>query len=101
MRWWNRRRQPWYDATYWAVDLETTGLDPRRDRILSVGMVPVRDGVVRWGERLYTLVRARTPASLCANASRPGSESDRGCAQQARSLNLGPRRKGSPDGQSG
>jgi DNA polymerase-3 subunit epsilon len=63
MRWWSGRRQPWFDATYWALDLETTGLDPRRDHILSVGMVPVRDGVIRWGERLYTLVRGVEQAS--------------------------------------
>jgi DNA polymerase-3 subunit epsilon len=79
MRWWRRRRQPWYDATYWAVDLETTGLDPRRDRILSVGMVPVRDGVVRWGERLYTLVRGAESTSgsgaLAVHQILPGDSS--------------------------
>lgn len=41
-----------------AVDLETTGLDPRRDHVLSIGMVPV-DGtrVVLSGAR-RVLVRA-------------------------------------------
>ncbi len=63
MKWWSRRRQPWSDATYWSIDLETSGLDVRRDRILSVGMVPIRDGIIRWGERLYTLVRGADDAS--------------------------------------
>jgi DNA polymerase-3 subunit epsilon len=58
---WLRRRlgpaPPWDEAVYWALDLETSGLDPARDAILSVGMVPVRRGVVPWGERFYTLVR--------------------------------------------
>jgi len=42
---------------YWALDLETSGLDERTDRILSVGMVPIRAGAIRWGERYYSLVR--------------------------------------------
>ncbi len=47
---------PWDEVLYWALDLETSGLDPRRHRILSVGMVPVRRGAIRWGERFYSLV---------------------------------------------
>ncbi len=46
----------WDEVLYWALDLETSGLDPRRHRILSVGMVPVRAGSIRWGERFYSLV---------------------------------------------
>ena len=45
------------EAVLWSVDLETTGLDPRSDRIVSVGMVPIRDGVIRYGERYHSLVR--------------------------------------------
>ena len=44
-------------AVLWSVDLETTGLNPRADRIVSVGMVPIRDGVIRYGERYHSLVR--------------------------------------------
>jgi len=51
---------PWREVVYWALDLETSGLDPAVDVILSVGLVPVRDGAVLWGERYYSLVR--TPA---------------------------------------
>lgn len=40
-----------------ALDLETTGLNPKRDAILSAGWVPIRGGVIRWGERRYRLVR--------------------------------------------
>jgi DNA polymerase-3 subunit epsilon len=53
------RRQRWDDAVYWALDLETTGLDPRADEILAIGMVPLRGGTVRWGERFAALVRPR------------------------------------------
>lgn len=40
-----------------AVDLETTGLDPRRDRILSIGWVPVDGGEVRLGGAGRVVVR--------------------------------------------
>jgi DNA polymerase-3 subunit epsilon len=49
----------WDAPVYWALDLETSGLDSQRDVILSVGMVPIRQGVILWGERFYSLVRPR------------------------------------------
>lgn len=58
-RGWKRRiaSLDWREATLWALDLETSGLDARRHHIVSVGMVPIRGGTVRWGERFYSLVR--------------------------------------------
>lgn len=52
---------PWREVEYLALDLETTGLDPARERILSVGFVPVRGGgiILREGRRL--LVRPERP----------------------------------------
>ncbi len=47
----------WDSLTYWALDLETGGLDARRDPILAVGMLPVRGGKIRLGEKYRTLVR--------------------------------------------
>jgi DNA polymerase-3 subunit epsilon len=47
----------WDTVTYWALDLETGGLDPRRDPIIAVGMLPVRAGRIRLGESYRTLVR--------------------------------------------
>ena len=47
----------WDSVVYWALDLETGGLDVRRDAILAVGMVPVRRGTIRLGEAYATLVR--------------------------------------------
>jgi len=50
------RPAPWWDEpVYWALDLETSGLNPKSDRILSIGMVPIRRGAVAWGERFYSL----------------------------------------------
>lgn len=61
MRWplFLRRSPPWTEVVFWALDLETEGLDPRRDAILSVGMVPIRGGLVRLGEAFASLVRPR------------------------------------------
>ena len=60
-RWWLRRRHgdgQWRGllqappADEWvSLDLETTGLDPARDHILSLAAVPVRDGRLRLSER--------------------------------------------------
>jgi DNA polymerase-3 subunit epsilon len=47
---------PWDEVVYWALDLETGGLDPHRDPIVAVGMVPVRAGIIRLGESYQTLV---------------------------------------------
>ena len=58
LRWLLDRLRPapwWDDPVYWALDLETSGLDPKSDRILSVGMVPIRRGAIAWGERFYSL----------------------------------------------
>lgn len=68
---------PWDSVTYWALDLETGGLDPRSDPILSVGMVPVRSGGIRLGEAFSTLVRpedvrAIDPGSIRAHHLLPG-----------------------------
>ncbi len=60
----------WTQAAFWALDIETSGLDPKRDRILSVGMVPIREGSIRWGERFYSLVRPPDPRALSAEGIR-------------------------------
>jgi DNA polymerase III subunit epsilon len=71
---------PWDQVVYWALDLETGGLDPRRDAILSVGMVPIRSGGVRLGEAFSTLVRPERadhidPGSVRAHQLVPGDVS--------------------------
>jgi DNA polymerase-3 subunit epsilon len=64
IRHWRRRRRPWHAETYWALDLETSGLDARRDRIVSVGMVPIVDTTIRWGQRFNSLVRTDRTAAV-------------------------------------
>ena len=47
----------WDSVVYMALDLETGGLDAKKDPILAVGMVPVRAGHVRLGEAYRTLAQ--------------------------------------------
>lgn len=48
---------PIEEAPMMALDLETTGLDPRRSEIVSIGMVPFSLSRIRVAERRYWLVR--------------------------------------------
>lgn len=54
----------WDAVVYWALDLEMGGLDPRTDAILAVGMLPVREGLIRLGEAYSTLVRPEVGATI-------------------------------------
>jgi DNA polymerase III subunit epsilon len=66
-RWWLRRRhadgdwaqllQPAPAGEWVSLDVETTGLDPRRDHILSLAAVPVRAGRVLLSERFERRIR--------------------------------------------
>lgn len=64
------RSPRWDEVEYWALDLETSGLDTRADQILSVGMVPVRNGVIAWGDHFYSLVLPGTWENLDGEAVR-------------------------------
>jgi DNA polymerase III subunit epsilon len=48
----------WREAGWCAVDLEMTGLNPRRDEIVAIGAVPISHARVVLGGGMYTLVRA-------------------------------------------
>lgn len=61
---------PWDEVTYWALDLETGGLDPKRDPILAVGMLPVREGTIRLGEAFQTLVRPPPDGAISVESVR-------------------------------
>lgn len=53
--------RPWQEATYVALDFETTTADATRAVPLSVGWVRVRQGRVRCGEAGYSLIRPAAP----------------------------------------
>jgi DNA polymerase III subunit epsilon len=56
-----RRRTSWRAARFVVVDLETTGLDPRRDGVISFAAVPVAGGRIVVGETVTGLVRPAAP----------------------------------------
>ena len=56
-------RASWRESEFAALDFETTGLDPVRDEVISVGAVPVVGGRVRLGEALYRTIRPGTRPS--------------------------------------
>jgi DNA polymerase-3 subunit epsilon len=50
--------QPAPPGEWVSLDLETTGLDPKQDHILSLAAVPVREGRVLTSERFERRIRA-------------------------------------------
>src|SRR5947208_10397769 len=40
-------RTPWREARWCALDFEMTGLDPRKDEIISFGAIPIESGRVQ------------------------------------------------------
>jgi DNA polymerase III subunit epsilon len=50
---------PWREVRWTVVDLETTGLDPSSDEIISFATVTVAGGRVRVDDARYELVRPR------------------------------------------
>lgn len=50
-------RTPWRDARWCAIDLELTGLDPRKDAVIAIGAIPIEEGRVLLGQSVYTLAR--------------------------------------------
>jgi DNA polymerase-3 subunit epsilon len=57
---------PWRDVEYVVVDLETTGLDLRRDVVISFGSVVVRSGRLCWITRTYLPIRPEREISESA-----------------------------------
>lgn len=60
---WAGLDRPWREAQFCVIDLETTGLDLRRDAIVSYGAVVVREGRLVAGSAVYGLVRPQRPLS--------------------------------------
>jgi len=70
-----------------AIDLETTGLDPRRDRIVQIGAVPLRRGVPDESAGLSLLVDPGVSIPPTATAVHGITDDDvRGAAAPDRAL---------------
>ncbi|HEU0248409.1 MAG TPA: exonuclease domain-containing protein [Gaiellaceae bacterium] len=69
-----RRPRSWRNASYAVLDFETTGLDLKRDHVLSYGLVPVEEGRIRLSGALYGVVRPPLrvpPDSIRVHGIRP------------------------------
>ena len=83
MSWW--RRTPIAQARWVAIDCETSGLDPARDRLLSVGAVAVSAARIELSSAFHSLLKqdAASPASnilihgIGGDAQRAGRPPDR------------------------
>ena len=60
--------RPYTAAEFLAVDIETTGLDPRADAIVAIGFVPVIGGRAILAQAGLHLVRPDCPVSPAAAA---------------------------------
>jgi DNA polymerase III subunit epsilon len=56
----------WRNAEYCVIDVETTGLDLRRDEIVSVGSARTRDGRIICADNYYSLVRPSREISVAS-----------------------------------
>lgn len=50
-------RLPWRSASYVVLDIETSGLVAKRDAILAIGLVEIKQGRIQVGQRWRSLVR--------------------------------------------
>jgi DNA polymerase-3 subunit epsilon len=57
---------PWRSAEFCVIDLETTGLDLRRDEIVAYGAAIVAHGRIPCGRTAYSLVRPTRAVSVPA-----------------------------------
>jgi DNA polymerase III subunit epsilon len=87
-----RLDQPWRSALYCAVDLETTGLDLRRDVIISFGSVAIDGGRVIAGSSIYRLVRGparMSPQAIAVHSLRPADLADAPTWEESADVLLG------------
>jgi DNA polymerase III subunit epsilon len=56
-----RSRNSWRAARFLVIDVETTGLDPRRDEVISFAGVPVEGGRIVASGAVHGLVRPESP----------------------------------------
>jgi len=59
---------PLHEAPLMALDVETTGLDPERDGILSIGLVPMSLSRIRSSQARHWLLKPRLPLSSASVA---------------------------------
>jgi DNA polymerase-3 subunit epsilon len=59
-------RASWREASYCAIDVETTGLDLRRDSVVSIGSIGINAGRIVCGDSYYSLIRPACQVSVAS-----------------------------------
>ncbi|MFN7086846.1 MAG: PolC-type DNA polymerase III [Burkholderiales bacterium] len=54
--------QPLHGLRYVVVDVESSGLNPFRDKLISIGAVAIIDGVIRFDHGFDAVLRQETPS---------------------------------------
>jgi DNA polymerase III subunit epsilon len=57
------RNASWREARFIAIDVETTGLDPRRDEVISFAGIPIEGSRIIASESVHGLVRPYTSST--------------------------------------
>lgn len=60
----------WRAANYCVLDVETSGLDARRDHLLAVGLIEIEAARVRLDRAWYTLIRPPERVQVAADSIR-------------------------------
>jgi len=60
------RNRSWREARFIAIDVETTGLDPQRDEVISFAGIPIEFGRIIVSESVHGLVRPRARSTSAA-----------------------------------
>ena len=61
-----RRNRSWREARFIAIDVETTGLDPQRDEVISFAGIPIEYTRIIVSESVHGLVRPRATSTSAA-----------------------------------
>jgi DNA polymerase III subunit epsilon len=62
------RSRSWRNARFIAIDVETTGLDPRRDEVISFAGIPIESARIVAPEAVHSLVRPRAASTGASSA---------------------------------
>lgn len=83
---------PWEATRFVIFDTETTGLDPRKDRIISLGAVAVEGNTIYAGQGLECLIKPAIPsanAQIAVHGITPGAQETGISEAEALALFLG------------
>ena len=73
----------WRDARFVVIDVETTGLDPRRDEVISFAGIPVESARILTAEAVHGLVRPQVAPGDASIAIHRLREDDLAAAPRA------------------